>query len=147
MSVWYGRWFSYFISLVFVTVVVIYLLDVPTIISGAPDLVKEYYYDNAIGSFILDFFLVAFYISVAMFVSDLLNIRPDDHAKQVVLLTLVSMLISTSFMFYFVGGGAKGTFFHRWFTRVGWNAVLYDGMLVSSIYIVMIAMHTQIFTE
>ena len=57
MSVWPGRWFSYLGALTFVTVVGIYLFDIPTIISGAPDLVKEYYYDNAIGSFILDIFL------------------------------------------------------------------------------------------
>ena len=45
-----------FCSITFITIVGIYLLDIPTIVSGAPDLVKEYYYDNAVGSFILDIF-------------------------------------------------------------------------------------------
>jgi len=147
MSVWYGRWLSYLAALILVTVIMIYLLDVPTIITGAPELVKEYYYDNAIGSFILDIFLVAFYISIAMCISKMLNIRGDDHAKQIVLLAFTSIIISASFMLYFVNGGSEGTFFHRWFMTVGWKAVLYDGILVSSVYILMIAIHKQIFLE
>ena len=75
MSVWPGRWFSYFAALSFITVVGVYLLDIPTVISGAPDLVKEYYYDNAIGSFVLDIFIVAAYISAAMYVAGAFGIR------------------------------------------------------------------------
>ncbi len=145
MSVWSGRWFSYFASLSFITVIGIYLLDIPTIISGAPDLVKEYYYDNAIGSFVLDVFLIAAYISVAMFVSGALGIKGDDHAKQVVALALVSAAISSAFMLYFNSGGMRGSFFSRWFKRVGMRAVLYDMGLVSSVYLVMVAIHKKIF--
>ena len=145
MSVWPGRWFSYFASLSFITVIGIYLLDIPTIISGAPDLVKEYYYDNAIGSFVLDVFLIAAYISVAMFVSGALGIKGDDHAKQVVALALVSAAISSGFMLYFNSGGMRGSFFSRWFKRVGMRAVLYDMGLVSSVYLVMVAIHKKIF--
>ena len=145
MSVWYGRWFSYLAALTFVTVVGIYLFDIPTIISGAPDLVKEYYYDNAISSFILDIFLVAAYISVAMYVAGLLKIKGNDHAKQLVALAIVSALISSAFMFYFISGGGAGSFFHRWFKRVGMRAVLYDVILVSSVYLIMVALHKKIF--
>ena len=145
MSVWPGRWFSYLGALTFVTVVGIYLFDIPTIISGAPDLVKEYYYDNAIGSFILDIFLVAAYISVAMYVAGMLGIKGNDHAKQVVALAIVSAAISTAFMLYFRSGAMVGSFFYRWFKRVGMKAVLYDVILVSSIYLVMVSIHKKIF--
>ena len=145
MSVWTGRWFSYFAALTFITIVGIYLLDIPTIVSGAPDLVKEYYYDNAVGSFILDTFLVAAYIAVAMYVAGILGIPSDNHAKQVVTVALVSIVISGSFMLLFQNGFKKGSFFSRWFKRVGMKAVLYDMGLVSSIYLVMVAMHKKIF--
>lgn len=145
MSVWTGRWFSYFAALTFITIVGIYLLDIPTIVSGAPDLVKEYYYDNAVGSFILDTFLVAAYIAVAMYVAGILGIPGDNHAKQVVTVALVSIVISGSFMLLFQSGFKKGSFFSRWFKRVGMKAVLYDMGLVSSIYLVMVAMHKKIF--
>jgi len=145
MSVWIGRWFSYLAALTFITVVGIYLLGMPTIISGAPDLVKEYYYDNAVSSFILDVFLVAAYIAVAMYVAGLLNIDGDDHAKQVVVLALVSILISGTFMVLFQNGYNRGSFFSRWFKRVGCKAVLYDMGLVSCIYLVMVALHKKIF--
>ena len=145
MIVWTGRWFSYFAALTFITIVGIYLLDIPTIVSGAPDLVKEYYYDNAVGSFILDTFLVAAYIAVAMYVAGILGIPGDNHAKQVVTVALVSIVISGSFMMLFQSGFKKGSFFSRWFKRVGMKAVLYDMGLVSSIYLVMVAMHKKIF--
>ncbi len=145
MSVWSGRWFSYFAALSFITVIGIYLLDIPTIVSGAPDLVKEYYYDNAIGSFVLDVFLVAAYISAAMYVAGIFGISGNDHAKQVVAVAITSAMISTVFMLLFNNGLAKGSFFSRWFKRVGMKAVLYDVGLVSSIYLVMISIHKKIF--
>lgn len=145
MSVWSGRWFSYFAALSFITVIGIYLLDIPTIVSGAPDLVKEYYYDNAIGSFVLDVFLVAAYISAAMYVAGIFGISGNDHAKQVVTVAITSAMISTAFMLLFNNGLAKGSFFSRWFKRVGMKAVLYDVGLVSSIYLVMISIHKKIF--
>ena len=39
---------------------------------------------------------------------------------------------------------SKGGHFSRWFKRVGMKAVLYDMGLVSSIYLVMVAMHKDI---
>ena len=56
MNVWAKRYFSYFLSLSLVTVIQVYILDIPTFISQAPDLVNEYYRQNAISSFIFDFF-------------------------------------------------------------------------------------------
>jgi hypothetical protein len=144
MSVWFGRWFSYFLSLSIVTVVLVYILDLPTFLSNAPKLVKEYYYGNAVGSFVLDFFLIAAYISVGMITANALNVRGDDHVGQLGSLALSSTLISTAFMYIFLAQNTR-SFFTRWFKAAGLRAVLYDVILVCSIYIVMIQIHDKIF--
>lgn len=136
MSVWPGRIFSYIIALSFVTLVGVYLLDIPTVISGEPLLVKEYYYDNGISSFILDVFLVAIYISIAMHLAS-----NSDHVQQVATVAISSAMISTIFMLLFNNGFAQGSFFSRWFNKVGMKAVIYDVGLVSSVYITMVAVH------
>ena len=144
MNVWIGRWFSYFLSLSLVTIVLIYILDLPTFLSNAPKLVQEYYYKNAVGSFVLDFFLIAAYISAGMITANVLNIQNDDHAGQLGSLALSSALISTAFMYIFLAQNTK-SFFSRWFKAAGFRAVLYDVILVCSIYIVMIRIHNKIF--
>ena len=75
MNEYVKRSISYFLSLTIVTLVMIYLLDFPGYLTGANDLVREYYYKNMLGSFILDIFLVAFYISMAMIATGYFKIR------------------------------------------------------------------------
>ena len=99
MSVWIGRWFSYLLSLSIVTVVLVYILDLPTFLSNAPKLVEEYYYGSPVKSFILDIFLIAMYISAGMITANTLNIKGDDHAGQLGSLALASGIISSAFMF------------------------------------------------
>lgn len=144
MNVWIGRWFSYFLSLATVTIVLVYILDLPTFLSRAPKLVQEYYYDNAVGSFVFDFFLVAAYISAGMVMANALGVRGDDHAGQLGSLALSSALISTAFMYVLLNRDGK-SFFTRWFKAAGFRAVLYDIILVCSIYVVMVKIHDKIF--
>jgi len=47
-------------------------------------------------------------------------------------------------MLLFRAGLAKGTFFSRWFDRVGALAVLYDTILVSSIFLLMKVIYKRI---
>ena len=144
MSVWFGRWFSYLLSLSIVTVVLVYILDLPTFLSNAPKLVEEYYYGSPVKSFILDIFLIAFYISAGMITSNMLNISSNNQAGQLGSLALSSGIISTAFMFMFLA--QKGSsFFSRWFKAAGFRAVIYDIILVCSVYVVMIQLHNKIF--
>ncbi|MAH19866.1 MAG: hypothetical protein CMB96_00205 [Flavobacteriaceae bacterium] len=144
MSVWIGRWFSYLLSLSIVTVVLVYILDLPTFLSNAPKLVEEYYYGSPVKSFILDIFLIAMYISAGMITANTLNIKGDDHAGQLGSLALASGIISSAFMFLFLA--QKGSsFFARWFKAAGFRAVIYDIILVCSVYVVMIQLHNKIF--
>ena len=125
---------SYLLSLTLVSIVIIYILNVPGYITGADKLIKEYYYDNALNSFILDIGLIAVYIFISELVSYLLNVKTNSGK---LLVTIGSVLaISTTFMIYFLSQPQTKSFFSRWFYKVGFNAVIYDIILVSSVYLV-----------
>ena len=142
MNEYVKRSISYFLSLTIVTLVMIYLLDFPGYLTGANDLVREYYYKNMLGSFILDIFLVAFYISMAMIVTGYFKIRDNTYELLAVMATCV--VISTLFMILFQSGYKKGSFFSRWFNRVGFKAVIYDMFLVSTIFVIMKMIYKKI---
>lgn len=135
MNEYAKRAFAYILSLSVVTAVLIYVLDLPGYLTGAHDLVKVYYYNNAVYSFLLDIALVAMYISAAMYVTSAFRI--EGNALEILTVAGTSAAISTAFMILFRTGIAKGTFFHKWFARVGAIAVMYDVILVSSIFFVM----------
>lgn len=144
MNVWVKRTFAYLLSLSCITVVFIYVLDIPTFISQAPDLVNEYYYKSAISSFVLDVFLVAFYISAAMYAGKLLRLSQKDNAQQLLAVVITTTVVSSLFMLYFLSFGEPKAFFTRWFARVRYKAVLYDVILVSSVYVMMIKIYNYI---
>ncbi len=144
MNVWFKRSFAYILSLSFITVVYVYVLNIPAYISQAPDLVNNYYYKNAISSFILDIFLIAFYMSVSMYAAKFLNLNQKDNSQQLLAVILSTTIVSSLFMVYFLYFGDKNSFFTKWFSHVGYKAVLYDVILVSSVYVMMIKIYNYI---
>jgi len=122
---------SYVIALIVVTIILIYILDMPGYITGAHDLVQEYYYDNMMGSFVLDLFLIYAYIVAGKYLSSVAGLK--STATKILGTVAATIGISGAFMFVFQSGYAKGSFFSRWFARVGWHAVLYDVILVTSV--------------
>jgi len=130
---WAGRWGAYTVSFIVVTGVLVYLLDLPGYLSGADKLVREYYYTNFWRSTVLDFFLIAAYISAGMFVASGMG-WARSAAGQIAGIMLASVLISGAFMAYFLARPQSATFFSRWFHAAGSSAVLYDVILVSTVY-------------
>ena len=135
MNEYVKRSISYFLSLTIVTIVMIYMLDLPGYLTGADRLIDEYYYKNMVGSFIFDIFICAIYISIAMIVTSYLKIKDNTYELLAVIGTCLA--ISTVFMILFKNGFHKGSFFSRWFSKVGFRAVIYDTILVSTIFVIM----------
>jgi hypothetical protein len=125
---------AYLTSLTLVTVFIIYLLDLPTFLTGANDLIKEYYYDHLIESFILDIFLFAGYIAVGLFLINVLNIR--ENYKKLITVALSSFILTTIFIMLFKLNTQSKSFFSRWFKRVGMLASFYDMLIVSAVFVV-----------
>ena len=135
------RGFSYILSMTVVTVGLIYVIDLPGYLTGAHDLINEYYYDNAIKSFILDIFLFSLYISISMWATQI--IKPSNNTSELLTVVATTAAVSSLFLMLFKTRAFKGTFFDRWFKRVGYKAVIYDLILVSSVFIVMKVIHKK----
>lgn len=139
---WTRRFLAYFFSLILVTVVLVYILNLPAFLTQADDLVYEYYVQNALYSFILDTFLVAMYISISMWMIQWMRVSKKDNMAQWLVVVSSTIAISSIFMVYFLNGGSPNTFFSRWFNRVGYKAVVYDAVLVSSVYLLMMTLYS-----
>ena len=136
---------SYNIALAIVSAVLIYGLDLPGYMTGANKLVKEYYYDNALNSYKLDVVLILFYIIIGKLISNLTGSTSEPTKLLSVILGCI--IISGGFMIAFQRGFMKGTFFSRWFSKVGWHAVAYDIVLVSSVYLLTETIQRRFFSQ
>jgi hypothetical protein len=130
---WLGRWGAYLISFVLTTAVVVYVLNLPAYLSGAPKLVHEYYYTHFWKSNVLDVFLIAAYIWAGMVLAGVLGIA-GSTAGQVTGIAVASAAISSAFAAWFIFKPRSSSFFSRWFHAAGWSAVLYDVIIVTTIY-------------
>lgn len=130
---WLGRWGAYLISFVLTTAVVVYGLNLPAYLSGAPKLVHEYYHTNFWKSNVLDVFLIAAYIWVGMVLAGALGIA-GSTAGQVTGIAVASAAISSAFAAWFLANPRSSSFFSRWFHAAGWSAVVYDVIIVTTIY-------------
>ncbi len=123
---------SYFISYCILTLIIVYVLKIPNLITGQTELIKEYYYTNSVSSFFLDLFLIYFYIKFASYIGKVFKI--NTNYKKILLVAVITFMISTSFMLLFLKQN-NNLFFTRWFKSAGFNAVLYDIVIVTSIFI------------
>ena len=124
---------TYFISYCIVTLIVVYVLKIPQIITGQHKLVNEYYYTNSISSFLLDLVLIYLYIKLASYIAKVFKIKTTY--KKIFIVSFITFIISASFMFLFLKQN-NNLFFTRWFKSAGFYAVLYDIIIVTSLFIV-----------
>jgi len=115
------------------TLLVVYVFKIPERITGASKLVNEYYYDNAAQSFLLDFFLIFAYLRIAGYGARALGAKTQIQKAIVVVAT--TMLLSSGFMALFLRQPPNSSFFARWFGKAGFNAVYYDMVIVTSVFL------------
>lgn len=127
---------SYLITFVISTLLIVYVLHLPVFITGQQKLVTEYYYDNILSSTILDLFLVFFYLLIAQVVIYGLNI--NRMLARMFIVAFVTLCISGTFYILYKSKPLdKKSFFSRWFYAAGFNAVIYDIVLITITYSVL----------
>jgi len=129
---------NYLVSFFVTTFLVIYVLNVPTLITGNKTLVKEYYYKKYLSSLILDLFLIFIYLLCAHVIYTFLELKNILSKLGVVI--LVTLAISGLFGYYFLSKPMDSSFFSRWFHSVKYWAVLYDIILLSCAYLIFMYM-------
>jgi len=133
---------SYTLSFFIVTLLGVYGLNLPGIISGNEKLVDSYYYDNIKFFIPFDYFLILLYFLVAYYFSTLFNVKTRKQYLLIIILTTI--LISGGFMLYFLSNPVSNNFFSQWFHAVSYKAVIYDIILLSLMYIVYVKIYSII---
>lgn len=123
---------AYSISFIVITLVGIYGLNLPGLISQQPDLVRLYYYENWQFYIPFDWVLVAIYLSLGLLAAN--KFGAVGHLQTVAAILLTTLVISGSFWAYFVNQPLSTSFFSQWFHKAGFRAVVYDMLLLALTY-------------
>lgn len=124
---------SYTMSYSAVYMLIVYLLRVPHYISNSTSLANEYYVTNFLTNIPMDFVLVLIYLEISLFVSRQLKLR-QYFTKTLMVVVLTTALLTGTFLFYFTRGPRTKSFFSRWFHTVTWRSVIYDMIVLGSVY-------------
>ena len=125
---------NYIISFFFTTALLIYIINLPNLLTKHNPLVKEYYYDNFLSSLLLDVFLFGFYILIGVGIIKLLKVKNRITKYLVMFITIAG--ISGLFMIYYLNTKRTKSFFSRWFHSVKYTALIYDVLIVGFTYII-----------
>lgn len=115
------------------TLLLVYVFKVPERMTGASKLVSEYYYDNSVQSFFLDFVLIFAYLSIAGYGARALG--ATTQVQKAIVVAATTMLLSSGFMALFLRQPPNSSFFAKWFRKAGFNAVYYDAVIVTSVFL------------
>jgi hypothetical protein len=130
----------YLASILIVTVVFIYGLHLPNVIVGKTDLIHEWYYTNALSSFVSDIFIITVYIQIGLWVASMFQTRYLCRGVSDIMgLIFVTCVLDVFFMLVFYNGAkynyiSRSSFFVRWFGNVGSIVIFYDIILVLLVY-------------
>lgn len=124
---------AYTISYIMLIYILVYVFKIPNLILNNDTLVKEYYGDNMVHSFIFDYVLIFIYIIIMEVIVTYKDIT--EFTKKLMILVFVILCISGSAMYYFLSKRMTDTFFSRYFHYVKGRGLLYDMLVVTLIYI------------
>jgi len=126
---------SFIYAYSFTMVFLVYILKLPTLVTGDTKLVQEYYGKNFNFTFIFDLFLFLIYLSISLFFIDYFGVKNFFYKLLTVIIT--TTFISGAFFIYFINKPKNNdSFFSRWFHKVTYKAVIYDILLLSFTYII-----------
>ena len=128
------KFINYCLAFAFTTILLVYIIKVPFILTNNSPLVTEYYIDNYIANLLLDFFLIGFYILIGLLFIKVFKI--ENPSMKLFMIIIATIMISGGFMLYFLNTKKTSSFFSRWFHSVTYRAVIYDIILVGLTYLV-----------
>ena len=124
---------AYFITFIISTILIVYILQLPTVINRQKNLVQEYYYDNFFKSFVFDLFLILVYLLLSQLV--IYGLNATYLLTRIILVAITTLCISGAFYLFFISRPLnKDVFFSRWFYAAGFRAVIYDIVLLTITY-------------
>lgn len=127
---------NYVISFSSVMLILVYLVDLPFLVTRKREIVNEYYIKNLKTNIPLDFIFVFLYFLVAEIASYYLKIKTKN---KIFVVGVVTAILTSGFCYYFTSRPLdKKNFFSRWFNTVGYSSAIYDVILLMAIYYIYI---------
>ena len=123
---------AYIISFILCIFVLEYILDLPNYIIENPQIVDEYTRKFFLKTFLSEMLAIAIYISLSEIIIKMFDVK--ENYKKLLIVTLITTIISGLFVVshkYFLN---TTVFFNRWFKASGWTFILYEIIMVGTIY-------------
>ena len=111
-----------------------YVLKLPHIITGKPNIVNIYYIKNYVKNVPLDYLFVLCYLLVSYLFIKLCN--TNNNYIKTIIVAVTTLILTSLFCYYFVSKKVTKNFFSQWFHTVGYSSVIYDIILLVTIYII-----------
>lgn len=126
---------AYTLAYILVTLVDVYVLNLPGWITEEYGLVKEFYIKNGAKNIFIEWFVLLVYIGTTHLIVQKYKIK--DNAYKLGVMAAVTLSLSGLASLLFVNTPAlRNTFFYRWFKQTGFKTLVYDVIIISSIYVV-----------
>ena len=138
----FSKIISYTIAFCVGLFLITYLLKLPHMITGNPNIVNIYYIKNYVQNVPLDYIFVLFYLALASLFIKLFNI--NNNYIKILIVGLTTILLTTAFCYYFISKPMSKNFFSKWFHTVKYTSVIYDTILLITIYCIYLYLETRI---
>lgn len=118
----------------FSMVLLVYLLQLPLLITNEKDIVNIYYIKNFTKTFFMDFFFIIIYFLIACQIASYFNITSIPY--KLLVLALTTTLLTGFFFFLFTSFKKNNSLFSQWFHNAKYKTIIYDVVLLSFIYLI-----------
>ena len=124
---------AYLLAVVSVVFLFVFALRIPFVLTDNDPLVTEYYVTNFATNVPLDIIFITCYLLVAWGVTAMARI--SDITGQFIIVCVTTSVLTL--IFWGIFNAMDGSsFFIRWFKHIGLRAVIYDILIVGSVFLV-----------
>jgi len=111
-----------------------YLLKLPHLITGNPNIVNIYYIKNYVKNVPLDYLFVLGYLLIASLIIKITETK-NNYIK-ILIVGLTTIVLTSLACYYFISKPLTSNFFSKWFHAVKYLSTIYDVILLLTIYII-----------
>ena len=117
----------------FVMVLIVFLTRIPNILTN-DNIINFYYKTNFNKNIIYDYFFIGVYLLIGLYIIKKYDVK--DNMKQVLIITLVTIVLTGGFMLYFQSKPKTyDRFFSVWFHTASYKSIIYDIILLVTTYL------------
>jgi hypothetical protein len=122
-----------------------YLLKLPHLITGNPNIVNIYYIKNYVKNVPLDYLFVLGYLLIASLIIKISETK-NNYIK-IFIVGLTTLVLTSLACYYFTSKPLTSNFFSKWFHTVKYSSIIYDVILLLTIYVIYLFIHNKTYMK